>query len=688
MNTKTLLSTLSLFALALAAFAGAEQTVNDLLPRLAADTVRDRYSAQMELQNLALSAARPDAEAERAELATILAAKAADSTVPQPARVWVVRQLEYIGAAESVTALTSLLNGQDGELKECARRALEKNPAPAATEALRTALKQGGEPAWKIGLLQSIGERRDSGSVELIKLQLSSKETTLAASSALAKIADPQAVAALWGAYDEGIAGAADALVAAGNRLVSAGDKVAAKDLFNRLYLAGTTGLGAPPQAAKQPVAPVQVRSAALIGLAAADPASARSFINEALQQQEPTLQFAAVTAAEAAHGKAGVTAALVPLLPKLSPGAKVFVLRVFDASAEAQIIAAAGDPDDAVRLSAFEALSRVGSSASVTILVKAAAENASGPQKAAAAALARISGPGADAAIAKAASDGDAKTRVVAINALAQRNDQSASPALVQYAGEADPAVSAAACAALGKMGTDKELEGLVQLVLTRKTPDAVSALQAVASRATDKAAAAQELIALTKTAEPQQLASLYEILALLGGKEASTAVSIAAGSSNEQVKDAATRALANWPDFAATTPLLVIASDVHVTLVHNVLAVQAVARLVKSSEQEPAANRLKAALAAMKAAKRDEDKKLLLSALASVPDKAAGEAIKPYLSDPKYQEEAGLAGITLAETLRRTDRVAARDLAQAIKNASLSENLTRRADAILRRN
>jgi hypothetical protein len=130
------------------------------------------------------------------------------------------------------------------------------------------------------------------------------------------------------------------------------------------------------------------------------------------------------------------------------------------------------------------------------------------------------------------------------------------------------------------------------------------------------------------------------------------------------------------------------VIASDVHVTLVHNVLAVQAVARLVKSSEQEPAANRLKAALAAMKAAKRDEDKKLLLSALASVPDKAAGEAIKPYLSDPKYQQEAGLAGITLAETLRRTDRPAARDLAQAIKNASISEDQTRRADAILRRN
>jgi HEAT repeat protein len=432
----------------------------------------------------------------------------------------------------------------------------------------------------------------------------------------------------------------------------------------------------------------VQVRSAALIGLAAADPGSARSFIDEALQQQEPALQFAAVTAAEVAYGKAGVTAALVPLLPTLSPSAKVFVLRALDASAEAQIIAAAGDPDETVRLAAFEALSRVGGAASVAILVKAAAETASGTQKAAAAALARISGPGADAAIAKAASDGDAKTRVVAINALAQRNDQSASPALLQYAADADPGVSTAACAALGKIGTDKELEGLVQLVLTRKTPDAVSALQAVASRATDKAAAAQKLIALTKTAELQQLASLYEILALVGGKEALTAVSIAAGSDNEQVKDAATRALANWPDFPATTPLLVIASALHVSRVHNVLAVQAVARLVKSSDQEPAANRVKAALAAIKVAKRDEDKKLLLSALASVPDKSAGEAIKPYLSDPQYQQEAGLAGITLAETLRRTDRPAARDLAQAVKNASLSEDLTRRADAILRRN
>ena len=383
MKLKALLACLSLCSVAWAAFAGAEQTVNDLLPRLAAAKVEDRYSAQMELQRLALNAARPGAEAERAELAGILAAKAVDSAVPQPARVWVVRQLEYIGAAESVAALTTLLNGQDAELKECARRALEKNPAPAATESLRVALKQGGETSWTIGLIQSLGERRDTAAVELIRPHLGNKETALAASFALGKIADPQAVAALWEAYDAGAAGAADGLVAAGNRLLSAGDKAAASDLFRQLYLAGTPQSGAAAQAATRPVAPIRVRAAALIGCAGAGSQSAGQFIQDALHQQAPELQLAAVTAAAVAYGKGGVSAALAPLLPKLPAAAKVYVLRVLDASDEKQVIAAAGDPEERVQAAALQRLGQIGSAASIPVLFKAATAGPSTTQKA-----------------------------------------------------------------------------------------------------------------------------------------------------------------------------------------------------------------------------------------------------------------------------------------------------------------
>jgi len=363
-------------------------------------------------------------------------------------------------------------------------------------------------------------------------------------------------------------------------------------------------------------------------------------------------------------------------------------VLRALDASAERQLIAAAGDPEEMVRLAALERLGQVGSAASIPSLFKAATEGPAAAQKVAAAALARIPDPGAGAAIAKLAGEGAARSRAVAINALAGRNDQLAAPALLKYAAESNPEVSAAACTALARLGTDKELGGLIELVLAGKTPCADAALQAVASRATDKAATAQKVIALTRTAERRQLGPLFEVLAMLGGKEALVAVTTSAASSNLEVKDAAVRALANWPDFIATKSLLVIAFDPHVKRVHSVLALQGVARLVKSSEKEPAAVRVDAVLAAMKAGPRDEEQKLLLSALASVPDRKAAEAIKPYLSDPKLQHEAGLAAMNLAVALRQPDRPLAKELGPAVKQAGLSDDLTRRADAILKKN
>ena len=672
MKPRALLATLSLCALALAAFAGVEQAINDLIPRLAAAKVEDRYSAQMELQQLAANAARPGAETERAELAKLLAAKATNPAMPQPARVWIVRQIEYIGAAESVAALTTLLKDQDAELKECARRALEKNPAPAATESLRAALTQGGDTNWKIGLIQSLGERGDAQSVSLIVPSLAQPETSFAAAAALGKIATEQAVNELWAAFDKNTAGAPDSLVAVANRLVARGEPKRAAAIY--LKLSAVPGN-------------VPLRAAALAGLAKTDPARAKDLILPTLSANDEKLQNAAIAAAREVYGK-DVSHVLADLLPGLNPGPKVFVLRALDASAEKEIIAAAGDPQEMVQLAALERLGQIGSAASIPVLFQAATAGSASAQKTAVSALARVPDPGASTAIAKLAEQGEPKSRAVAINALARRNDETALPALLKYAGEPDSEVSAAACAALARLGTDNELDGLIQLVLAGKTPGATAALQAVATRGHDKSAAAQKIIALTQTAPPQQLAPPFEILSLLGGKEALTAVSISAGSSNAEVKDAAIRALANWPDFPATQSLLVIASDPHVTRVHNVLAVQAVARLVKSSDKEPAAVRLKAALAAMNLAARDEEKKLVLSALASVPDKAAGEALKPFLGVPKYQQEAGLAAVTLAEALRKTDKPAAKDLAQAVKSAAVSDEVTRRADAVLKKN
>ena len=212
--------------LALTLVAGAsEQAVNDLIPRLAAPNVEERLAPQNELQAMAAKASRPGAESERLALARILAAKAADGSVPQPARVSIVRQLEYIGAAESVPALTSLLNGGDAELRECARRALAVNSAAEAGQTLREALAKGGEPAWRIGLVDALGQREDGSAVNLITRELGDPATAQAASLALGRIGTESAIAELWKAAEKDLPGANQALAEAAGRLATKGQK-------------------------------------------------------------------------------------------------------------------------------------------------------------------------------------------------------------------------------------------------------------------------------------------------------------------------------------------------------------------------------------------------------------------------------------------------------------------------------
>jgi hypothetical protein len=240
------------------------------------------------------------------------------------------------------------------------------------------------------------------------------------------------------------------------------------------------------------------------------------------------------------------------------------------------------------------------------------------------------------------------------------------------------------AACDALGQLDGDKELEPLVRMAL-RGEAHATDAARLVAGRVGDKAAVAKHLLTLVEGLEPQGLVSLFDILGALGGTEALTAIETSTSSTNDQVKDAAIRELAGWADFAATKPLLVIAADPKTKLVHGALAIEAVARLVTDSTETPKAARAEAAIAALAASKRPEEKKRVLSALATVPDAKAAAAIKPLLNDPDLRAEADLAGATLAEALVATDKAAAKDLAQAIQAANPSEAISRRAEAIL---
>lgn len=184
----------------------------------------------------AVIAAHGNATARKA-LETRLAA-VLGTNATRAAKDYVCRKLKQIGTAESVPALAALL--PDKDLSHMARFALEANAAPQAGAALREALPKlsGG---LKIGLIGSLGKRRDAASAPALALLLAGngEDIACAAAEALGMIGTPEAATALGGCLKKAPgpvkAAAMDACLNCAERLLADGKKSEAIVLFKAL---------------------------------------------------------------------------------------------------------------------------------------------------------------------------------------------------------------------------------------------------------------------------------------------------------------------------------------------------------------------------------------------------------------------------------------------------------------------
>ncbi len=184
----------------------------------------------------AIAATRGDLPA-RKGLETRLAA-VLKTDAPRDAKDFVCRKLMVIGTAESVPVLAGLLAERD--LSHMARYALERIPAPEAAQAMSEALpKLSGQ--LKIGVIGSLGVRRDKASVAGLKSLLGDADPAVAcaAATALGVIGSPEAAKALGEAPKTAHAGVtqtvADARLACAERLLAEGNKADAKAVYASL---------------------------------------------------------------------------------------------------------------------------------------------------------------------------------------------------------------------------------------------------------------------------------------------------------------------------------------------------------------------------------------------------------------------------------------------------------------------
>ena len=629
-------------------------TIDNLIPTLSSANVPDRYGAQMELQKLAVNAARPGAEAERLAMANAIAKKAKDKTIPQPARVWLVRMLEYIGRDESVNALTDIMKENDTESRECARRALEKNPSKSAIASLRSVLKTEKDTTMQIGLINSLGERADADSVALISKYLDNPKTASTAAMALGKIANESAIESLFRVYNK--------LPAAGEALIEAAknNNNLAKNIYTRVYEKGT-------------FAPV--RGAALVGLAKIDPNGAYNIIADALTGNDEKLQHSAVVAMV----EGNFSSKLMTLFPKTSLQTKFHILSVVDKSAELQVIDVLKDSDQNLRVAAINALGRIGGVASVPVLIQVAAGDSQAEKSAAENALASI--PGIDSAIENVALNGDVKNRVVAINTIASRRQVASLPILAKLTDDKNDEIKKATYKSLGKLGGDKEFEIIAKS--GGKSKDAINTLETIAPRLTNKSAAANTIISLIGN-DKTALTEFINVLVALGTDECLKPIAELAKSEDANSKQVALKALSEWQNLSAVQYLLPVVIDNNTPQNQYNIALKGITQIIKSSDGADVKAKADALLTIYNSARTDGDKKLIISAMATVPEPRIANTLKSLLTDQKFKQEAAQAAISVAESMSKTDKNTAKDLAAAIKGANINDDLNKRASKI----
>lgn len=590
--------------------------------------------------------APPVSKADMEKLVSVF--QAPDSTRMQKSDA--LRKLSVVGTPEIVPAVAPLLG--DPELSHMARYALEPIADPKVDTAFREALgKVQGRPL--IGIIGSLGVRRDAQSVGALAGLLQNSDPAIVHASALAlgNIGNTEAARALESAVakapvaqlpvlSEGLFRCAESL--SGQR-----HEAAAVGIYDRLLKLNASSA---------------IRTAALRGAILGRQADGLPLLRRHLQGSDPADFVAAIGIAQEMTSP-GITQALTETLAGLSKDEdKIRVIGALgkrgDVAAVPVLLSLAQTGSVGVRLAAIGVLPQFTQADAVPVLLKLL--DAEEPIAAAArAALTTIPGREADAAAMAMLSGNQTKECLIGIEIVAGRGLKSAIPELLRMSGSHSEARvrRAALKAASGISGSD-QLPVLVQLALKPKSPDdldtIVGAIRSTLVNVEDKAGFTQSLLQQLGPAQPAQKGVLFQLLSINGGTEALGAVRSAVDSPDPQVHAAALRALTDWPDFTAARPLIEIAAKSSTSLTDSVLALKGGARLIRSSYSTPLSERVPLCLAAYDSARRDEERREVVSVMGTLRSAAIGEKLLEIAAkNPGLRTEAGTAAGQVATSL-----------------------------------
>ena len=477
------------------------------------------------------------------------------SDAPPQDKAIACKKLAIDGSSDAVGDLAKLLS--DPQLASWSRIALEAIPGTAPDEALRKA-SESLEGNLLVGVLNSLGVRRDAGSMEVLTKRLSDKdeEVASAAAVALGRIGNAASAKTLRAALTSGPAkvrsAAAEGCVLCAERLLAEGKSADAVALYDEV---------------RKTELPKQRIVEATRGAILARKDEGIPLLLENLRSSDKKLFEVALFTAREFPGSE-VDKALAAELAKATPEHAALIIHAMADRKETVVVAAvskaAVSGPKPVRLAAIKALSQIGDASSLSALLETAVDTDEDLALAAKATLADLPGEKINSQIAAMLPNAKGKTYPLLIELVGQRRIE-ATPALLKALDNSDKNIRQAALLALGETVSLRNLNVLIsQAISTKNADDAATAQQALKTasvRMPDREACATELATALDKAPAASKVLLLEILGDVGGEKALKTLGAAAKSDSPQLQDAGSRVLGKWASLDAAPVLLDLA-------------------------------------------------------------------------------------------------------------------------------
>ncbi|MEO1525476.1 MAG: HEAT repeat domain-containing protein [Planctomycetota bacterium] len=478
------------------------------------------------------------------------------SDASQAEKAIACKSLAVKGSTNAIADLAKLLS--DPKLASWARTALEAIPGDESEQALREAAESL-DGRLRVGAINSLGVRRDIEAVDLLTrhLQGADAATAAAAAIALGRIGDESATKSLRKALattsDNVQSAVAEGCVLCAERLHSAGNSVAAAAIYDEVRTADV---------------PTQRIIEATRGAILAHKEQGQELLLETLRSpNKKFFQLALGTIREFPGDD--LDNALVKELSNSEPARGALLVQAMSDRIEtvdrAAILSAAQQGNELVRLSAIDALQRIGDASCLTPLMELANDDDEDLATAAKTTLAVLPGVEVDTLIVSMLSQAETQSETMLLDLVGRRRIKDAFKLASAALEHSDPNVRKSALFALGET---VDLDGLSVLISevtdsgqSETEAEAQRALKVASIRMPDSDKCTAKLVA-AMDGTPSCKGVMLEIIGEVGGKAALEALAAAAKSEDAEKQDIASRLLGKWNNTDAAPVLLDLAT------------------------------------------------------------------------------------------------------------------------------